>query len=168
MRESTVRQILTEPADEESVTRDNEFDLEMYTKNVFFLLQIVAKYANNNLVPTQTLLTVEAFRGLLSPKQIYTLLRDMRLKEHAELFKFYLSISSRLTPPKLLVMTGQKVFESVQNILLFIKEQRELGNDNPDQDDKIIRGLMRQLKLVDEHRESLKRFALEMVGVRNC
>ena len=160
MRKSTVREILsdTEPADVESLTRDNEFDLEMYTKNVAFLLQIVVNHANNNLVPTQKLLTEEDFKKILAPKQIYTLFRDTRLKEHAELFKFYLSIASTPTPPKLAVMTGQKVFESTQSIILFMNEQRELGNDNPVQDHEILCGLMRQLKLVDEHRESLKRF----------
>lgn len=155
-------QIFNEPADVESLIRDNEFDLEMYTKNVFCLLKIVVKYTNDNLVPTQTLLTVEEFRNLLAPKQIYTLLRDTRLQEHAELFKFYLSITSKLSPPKLVLLTGKKVMVSVRNIIEFMKEQNEIGNSNPVQDDKINCDLMRQLKFVVENQEALNRVVSEI------
>lgn len=157
-----MREIFNEPVDVGSLTRDNEFDLEMYKKNVLFLLQIVVKHTNDNLVPTQTLLTVDEFKNLLSPKQIYTLIRDMRLQEHAELFKFYLTITSKLSPPKLVLMTGKKVMVSIRDIWEFMQEHNELGNDNPVQDSKINSDLMRQLKLVSEHQEALKCVAAEI------
>ena len=160
-KESTMLQIFNEPAVVESLVRDNELNLEIYTKNVSFLRQIIVKHAKDNLEPTQTLLTVKEFKNLLAPKQIYTLLRDTRLQEHAELFKFYLTITSKLSPPKLVLLTGDKVKISIRNILEFMIEQNELGNDNPVQDDKINCYLMRQFKFVVENQDALKRVVLE-------
>ena len=130
------------PIDYEQLVIDTTFDIEMYSLGV----NILQKYI------------VSEEHG--TPKQNYTLKRDILLLEHSKLFQFLLKISIETSFGECLFKTACKIILQSQKIINLIIDAGDNGLDNRVQDTKILERLSRNIRYCEDMIEDFKRIGV--------
>ena len=95
-----------------------------------------------------------------TPKQNYTLKRDILLLEHSKLFQFLLKISAETSYGECLFKTACKIIRQYQKIINLVVDACDNGLDNPTTDQIILTKLSRNIRYCEDMIEDFKRIGV--------